>query len=232
MSLQDLQGRWLEKWDEMREISRPHVTLAAPFTSVDVDRQLPQTIMLVGKATHGNWCMDSFEKARSKSELERVQERKDATINFLKDCAPTYPSAFWGFYRDLSKSIRANTIWTNIAKIGVCRPQGEKKSINPSGPFLKAQKELAIETLAAEVLEYAPDLVLFVTAGDDPLDGIVTLVCGSEREWEKKSLLAGNPVWIRRRSTNHPPVLCTGHPGYKSGAVRKAWIMETSELMS
>ena len=79
MSLQDLQRRWLEKWDEMHELSSSKVAIAAPFMSVGVyplDSRLPKaaTIMIVGKATHGDWCMGPFEEARAHPESERIQE--------------------------------------------------------------------------------------------------------------------------------------------------------------
>lgn len=234
MRLKELQGRWLEKWDEMRGLESTQVALAAPFVSVGAyppKRQLRTKIMLVGKATNGDWCISSSEKDRPRPQSDRLQERRGATQAFLKEHAPTHRSAFWSFSRELSKSLKANMIWTNAAKIGVWRTKDRSRSINPYGYFLEQQKELAVETLAAEVLEYAPDLVVCLTASDS-LDEIVCLAFQSRGAWEEKSIPSGSPVWILPRTIGHPPVLCTGHPWFKSLDVRKGWVTEAEGLVA
>jgi hypothetical protein len=232
MSLKQLQEQWLTKWDEMHStIAWPHITLAAPFFSVHPDlgrvRSRP-TILMVGKATHRSWYMDTFDGAKNKPISERIEEREDATRDFLEYHANRRRSLFWVLFRSLAMD--ASVIWTNTAKIGVCRPPDESKSINPWGPFLKAQEKLAENTLLAELQEYKPDLVFIVT-GNDELNCIVDAVFEPKDRWKKGSAV-GKPFWFLRPSGGLPPVLHTGHPGFKTAIERNAWVDKAKELLA
>jgi len=230
--LKQLQEQWLAKWDEMYStIAWPHISLAAPFFSIHPDsgkvRSNP-TILLVGKATHQNWYMDSFDGAKNKPLSERIEEREDATRDFLEYHANNHRSSFWALYRSLA--VDACVIWTNAAKIGVCRPPDESKPINPWGPFLEAQEKLAENTLQAEIQEYKPDLI-FVVTGNDELNCIVDAVFEPEDRWEEGSAV-GKPFWFLQSSRGRPPVLHTGHPGFKTAIERNAWIEKAKELLN
>ena len=75
------------------------------------------------------WYMDTFDEAKNKPISERIEEREDATRDFLEYHANRHRSSFWVLFRSLARD--ASVIWTNTAKIGVCRPPDESKPINP-----------------------------------------------------------------------------------------------------
>jgi hypothetical protein len=232
MSLEKLQEQWLEKWDEMQTIEWPHITLAAPFLSVGavpIDSSDKRIIMMVGKATHKKWDVERFEHYRRKTRPERIEERRDETTDFLQDHAPTHRSSFWALFRGLQRATGAGVIWTNLAKIGVCRPPDENDSINPFKGFLNSQKYLAQETLKAEVLEYKPDLVILVT-GNYALAEIVDPVFCPDGRW-KKETEKGSSFDVVEGDKGRPPVLRTGHPGFKSKVERSAWIRAAKNLL-
>jgi hypothetical protein len=169
VDLRTLEKQWLKKWDEMQSIKHPTITIAEPFFSVDITSVPPKNepkILFVGKATHKAWFPESFLPTRPLPASCRIRERKWACMNFLENYPKDQRSAFWQFYRALGEHTGAKVIWTNVAKIGVKRPEGEDESINPWGPFLDPQKKLAVRTLLDEIEEYKPALVVLLTGGD------------------------------------------------------------------
>jgi hypothetical protein len=234
MSLKSLQEQWLNKWEEMDKLVKPNgIGLAAPFFSVGVssttDRAVPyRTILLAGKATHRDWELNSFKREMHKPVSQRLEERTKCTIDFLAK-KEHQTSSFWRFRRLLGPGANATVIWTNLSKIGVFRPPDETESINPWGPFLYCQKELAQKTLWAELAEYKPDLVVLVT-GKEALDEIVDPVFAQMGRWIEGTA-NGQPFWFLNRSGKHPPVLRTGHPGFKSSNQREVWITKAVELL-
>jgi hypothetical protein len=146
-TLDKLEGQWLDLWDSMPgAIEHPAITPAAPFFSVGPyprNGRAKPSILFVGKATHSDWRREPFLAMRSKSTKARVEERKNATLDFLQKCSGTDKSAFWAHYRMVSHETGADVIWTNVAKIGVSRPRGEKEPINPWGKCLRVQAHLA-----------------------------------------------------------------------------------------
>lgn len=233
MRLQKLQEQWLDKWDEMQgTINWPHITLAAPFISIGphpTESLSKRTIMMVGKATHRDWNLRQFRDFKGKPPLERIEERQDETTDFLDYRAPKHRSFFWALHRGLQSSTGARLIWTNLAKIGVCRPPDENNSINPFKEFLDSQKKLAQETLVAEVQEYKPDLVMLVTA-EYALSEIVAPVFCPDGKWETETE-GGCSFYVLQQRDGRPPVLRTGHPGFKTRAERAVWIKAAQDRL-
>ena len=95
---------------------------------------------------------------------------------------------------------------------------------------MKAQEKLAENTLLAELQEYKPDLVFLVT-GNDELNCIVDAVFEPKDHWEKGSAV-GKPFWFLQPSGGRPPVLHTGHPGFKTAIERNAWVDKAKELLT
>lgn len=234
MSLSRVQEQWLYKWDELNKtVKWPHITLAAPFFSVGsypTPTSSKRTILMVGKATHKDWYMNLFKKTKKRPVSERTEERKDATLDFLEHHASKHRSSYWALYRSLVRVTGANVVWTNLAKIGVCRPREENPSINPWGPFLNPQADLAQKTLYAEIDEYRPDLVLLVT-GDYALTENAAPVFCPDGKW-RREIHADGSYYVLEPRAGRPPVLRTGHPGYKTRAERDSWIKAAQQMLS
>jgi hypothetical protein len=236
LDLRTLEKRWLQKWDEMQSIKHRTITLAAPFLSVDI-RPVPppyiepKVILYVGKATHQDWWLDRFLSARNWSIANRIRERKLTTMWFLDEYPQNQNSAFWQFSRALSESVDAKIVWTNIAKIGVKRPSDEKKTINPFQEFLEAQKDLAVETLFAEISEYEPDLVVLVTGGDRPYRQLCMDAFHGWGNWTECSVNDDSVQFIRR-SGAHPPVLLVSHPAIKATSEIAGWVAKARQLLA
>lgn len=234
MNLNALEEQWFNKWDGFdASIEHSAITPAAPFFSIGSyppDREADQTILLVGKATHGNWYMSFFAEAKDKPTADRIEERKDSTIDFLQFHSGKSRSFFWALYRGLLEQTGANTVWTNLAKIGVCRPQGENESINPWRKCLTAQADLAQQTLIAEMNEYKPDLVLLVT-GNYALKEVVNPVFCPDGTWET-IFVSGYKLWHIPKRGGRPAVLRTGHPGFKPKEERAVWVEAARRLLS
>lgn len=216
---------WLQKWDEMEaQINWPHIRLAGPFFPVGPSSggQTSGTILMVGKATHRDWYLDSFKRAASRSASERLEERWDCTIDFLNYHKEHQRSFFWHFYRSLRIRTGAEIVWTNLTKIGVARPNDESAPINPFKQFLDYQRELAVKTLLLELNTHQPSLVVLVT-GTYAFNEIVQPVFGKWGSW-KENKANGRPYLWLPDLNGHPPVLCVAHPDRKARIERDAWL--------
>jgi hypothetical protein len=160
----------------------------------------------------------------------RVRERKLACMDFLENHPERQASAFWRFFQALSERTGAKVIWTNLAKIGVTRPSDEPESSNPFGKFLSAQKELAAETVLAEIEEYEPDLVVLLTGGDRPYKFGAELFAGWG-EWSESSI-NNRPFQFMGRTGSHPAVLLVAHPGWKQRADVDCWVEKARQLLA
>jgi len=220
MNPRDCQAELFEKYDEMKK-GDANDKLAAPFLSVADSLAEPSgigTILLVGKATKGDWKLDKFE-AQSGSPIDiRIEKRRKATRDHLDAEKDNQSSAFWRFWMSLHQ-IGSPVIWTNRAKIGVVKG-------NPSGANLRAQVELARDTLNAEVAEYGPSLVVIV--GDYAGDEIICPVFGLIGEWKKDN---DDGVWWIDRTDSSPAVLWTGHPERKRGEQVARWLDRARALV-
>ena len=218
MGLLDLQAKWIEKFDEMRRADDQE-RLAAPFLSVPGELgglKGNGSIMLVGKATAGNWRSESFN-ATVRRPTERLEERWKATYDHLRAEREKQRSAFWRFWGRLD-TIGSPVIWTNLAKIGV-------KSGNPHGWYLESQKELACQTLEAEIKEYKPFLVVLVTA--DYAKREIVYCQWPQRNWNVSKI--DGTCWIASNG-REPPVLWTDHPQAKPKERIEYWLRKAREL--
>jgi hypothetical protein len=224
MSLSALQEQWIQLCDELGESFNSQV-MAAPFVSVQEDSNegTPvRPILLVGKATAGNWCKDSFDSFRDKPLIDRLKERRNATLAHLelRKKGDLKPSAFWCF-RDGLAQISEPVIWTNLVKIGV-----EKR--NPHWRFVQRQSELAHRTLVAEMEEYKPALVVLVTSIYAAQE-ISHPVFGPKDIWKKSP---DDSIWWQERTQTEPPILWVDHPGFKLKNELDRWLKKARELIS
>ncbi len=221
MSLRGCQSECVELFYAMRRnypqmrFAAPFLSAPSPFTATNGGR----SILLVGKATDGDWKMKDFEAcARNK----QIEKRRRVARSFIAEMSQKPKSEFWRFFQDLQK-IGLPVIWSNLVKIGI-------KGGNPRGTDLNLQKELAQRTLRAEIDEYKPSLV-FLVSGEYAVKEIVSPVFEKSGRWTKPK---GKNYWWRNRTEEMPPVLWTYHPqgihGHKEEWDR--WIRQARRLLS
>lgn len=230
MSLPELQLKWIQLYDELGGNFESQV-LAAPFVSMPEESSKGASvrpILLVGKATAGHWDKGNFDSMKDQPLTERLKERSDRTLKHLKEIRgeDLNSSAFWRFWRSLGQ-ISQPVIWTNLAKIGVCRPEGDNRSKNPEGDFLTCQEELAQETLRAEMEEYKPALVVLVTSTYAAQE-IAHPVFGPKNIWRTPD----DSIWWQERTQTQPPVLWVDHPERKPNNAIDCWLEKARELIS
>jgi hypothetical protein len=129
-----------------------------------------------------------------------------------------HPSAFWRFRSSLQQ-ISKSVIWTNLAKIGV-------QSGNPKWRLVRKQRELACQTLAAEIEEYKPALIVLVT-GDFGRHEIIWPMFGGHETWLGDT--STSYLW-QERSSFHIPAMWTRHPDLKPGSELQLWLRKVREL--
>lgn len=228
MTLEPIEEKWLKLWDELSDlIEAPRTALAAPFFSVGrypEEGKVKPVILLVGKATHGCWKTEYFEKLRGAPLADRIEERREATSTFLEDESATHSSAFWHFYRMLQSETGADVIWTNLAKVGAFRLPEEHKHItcNPQGRLLQLQAGLAKTTLAAEISAYKPDVIYLVT-GTYALSQIVNPLFCPDGHWSRWPS-DDHTLWYMEATATRCRVLRTGHPSGKTPSELAAWV--------
>lgn len=211
------QWMWLSKYAEMRRDFGPD-KLAGPFFSDWTDQGREQPILLLGKATAGDWHLAEFEAARVSDPVERVYERRKRSREHLKAMAEKPSSAFWRFWTGL-RALGRPVIWSNLAKIGVQRG-------NPTGGYLQAQRALAVETLRDEITEYSPALI--VIACDYAKDILQPALGTSRSDWEERS--DNEFCWIDR-DRHGWAALWTDHPERKSRERLELWLEKAHGLL-
>ena len=221
MSLLELQSRWIEKFYEIRSRFSDTPALAAPFLSVNDPQDEPAglgSILLVGKATAGNWGLDHFLSMEGQSFEQRADERRAATLGHLSNRRDHSTSAFWRFWKTLHE-IGSPVVWTNLVKIGVQRG-------NPDRKYIEAQSSLACATLKAEIDEYKPSLV--VIAADYAKEQITYPVFGERAKWTERD---DGVCWIDRTPSS-PAILWTDHPQIKGKEILGSWLERARYLTS
>lgn len=230
-NVSEIELNWLSLFDTFFGHPPVRGRIAAPFLSVppaDYDPIAVPSILYVGKATAGSWYITRFLRSRT------VNDRRQCTADFLERYVKTggYSSAFWRFAHTLSERLATtghcriqplqNLVWTNICKIGV--RQG-----NPTGYVVRAQSELAVESLRFEIKIYRPRLVVFVT-GDYAAEIVDAVVRDSDRQtWHKER--GGDLFWWREPMGNVPAVLWAYHPERKPISVLDAWLEQAMRLV-
>ncbi|MGD0191681.1 MAG: hypothetical protein ABSD74_13150 [Rhizomicrobium sp.] len=226
MSLIQIQSRWVQLFQLMD--SDPSLTnsrLAGPFVSVppaawDASRK---NVLYVGKATHKDWFKEKFVRSPV------LETCRSSTVEFLQEVYDGNENrAFWRFARRLSEIASGtdqanlqNLVWSNIAKVGVT-------SGNPTGRYLAYQHELAVETLRAEIDEYRPSLVVFVTSSYAE-EVIRDLVDDDDATWQKKE--DADLPWYRRAQAGLPSMLWLHHPQRKPLATLDVWLSVAKGLL-
>jgi len=224
MSLFEIQSQWITKYDEMRVAhGLDGQLLAGPFLSVpDPFEQTSklQPILLVGQATREDWFLSRFKTNRGKPIHKRVEERLNTTREFLMD--PKYnqykKTDFWRFWKNLKERTGAPVIWTNLAKIGV-------KTGKIPYKFQSEQKDLALKTLEAEIEQYKPALVVFVTGPFLRLE-IIRPFFGMDEDCFNKE----TKCCSRKQISNSPALLWTFHPRSIRKEMICAWLDKANAL--
>ncbi|RYC30305.1 hypothetical protein D3273_19245 [Lichenibacterium minor] len=200
--------------------SDPSLRLAAPFVSGSLAAQDDTDILLVGKATAGEWYSHNYSFDPS------PEARRSCTVDFLRWVASGgYKSAFWSFAKGISaKTARdgasplSNLVWSNVAKLGVTVG-------NPEGRVLAAQTGRCAELLAAEIAYYKPKIVVFVTGSYG--GAIIEKATGTQpTAWEHS---ATGSAWLRAQD-GYPPMLLLPHPQGKSREKTETWIATVARL--
>lgn len=232
MSLKSLWSEWLNLWAEMESWELSHITVSAPFFSVPPNAGSASkrpVILYVGKATHKDWWLWRFLDTRFQPAKERIDERFETTREFLDKHLEFQTSAFWKLYRRVGVVTGGLVVWTNVAKIGVRRPRGETRSINPWGKFKERQEDLALRTLCAEITEYKPELVVMLTRGDRAYDFAAELFRGWGQP--RQEVYDGGALEFLMPSDLHPAVLFVGHPERKRRSELDLWVAKAAELL-
>lgn len=200
--------------------SDPSLGLVAPFVSGSLAREGDTEVLLVGKATAGEWYSDKYRLDPS------PEARRSCTVDFLRwVVSGGYSSAFWSFAKGISAktatddvSPLSNLVWSNVAKLGVTIG-------NPEGRVLAAQTELCAELLRAEIAYYKPKVVVFVTGSYGTV--IVEKAIGMPATAWARS--ASSSAWLRAEG-DLPPMILLPHPQGKSRENIEAWTAAIARL--
>lgn len=234
-------GRKLKKlwreWIELHEIlerdfkreKNPNRRPTAPFLSAAGKTKREGGILVVGKATDGDYWSHDYRDALQRSLDDAIDDRLELNRRFVR-CEGNR-RAFWKFLcglvdRDADPDLDG-VIWSNVAKIG-------SRKGNPSGRLLSAQRDLAGRTLIEEVREYRPQLVVFVTA--NYADKIISDAFGfTDAGW--KNSPKGAPdreVWWLRHSPDFPKArfLWVQHPQGKTREQIDYWTKKARKLIA
>ena len=234
-SLDELWEAWREKFSKMNgdskfagKLTEPHIT----FKPDGYDSQ-PNTVLYVGKALR---TQDTCDGDPPSAEELRKESRR-----FLEDVfSGKYGSAFWNFALDLAKKTAGrdydetrplqNLVWSNICKIGAWNG----KDMNPKGDAFVEQRDLAVETLRAEIECYKPSLVVWVThdygVKSEHDVGVIGEITGEADPISWKRELEDTWLWWRDRTNSSPPMVWTGHPQFKQKHW-DTWVRKACELV-
>ncbi len=219
-----LMGIWSEWLDLHEQLEGEGLPVTAPFFSAASSEGPAGPILLVGKATNGDWGTSEFKSFSRRQKKAIIRDRLCRNRTFIDGGAKN--SAFWCFYYRLAAlALGADgVIWSNVAKIG-------RKNGNPKGRLLTMQTELAIRTLQAEIAEYRPALTVFV-AGSDPVmsDIIVSALNAPAKRWTKSERIRActvPDVWWMKGET---PALWTQHPERKPAEQVNFWLHRARDL--
>ena len=231
--LDELWEAWQTKFHEMKQdlkfadkITGPHITFKPD--GYDSHRH---TVLYVGKALGTQDTRDG--------EPPSAEELRNESRSFLQEVVSgKHPYAFWNLALDLSAQFASqggpllqNLIWSNICKIGAWNG----KNANPEGDALAEQWGLAVETLCAEIEQYKPSLVMWVThdytVKSEQDVGVIGEVLNEPDPILWKRDLEKTDLWWRERTDLFPAMLWTGHPQGKPKTYLNAWIEKACNLV-
>lgn len=228
IKLRFLQDKWVEKFKRMRKLFPDLLT--RPILTVAPEGYAPQripSVLYVGKAAGRN---------EADTEDLNAGQLRQKTKDFLRRWASEgyVGPSFCGFGLRLSEALKPrhachnvatlqNLVWTNVCKIGVVEG-------NPRDKVYESQRELAIETLRAEITYYQPRLVFWAT-NNDYCDAVrATVGDESDASWAKD--LADQGVYTRLPLESAPAMIWTPHPARKPKTALDLWIRQACDLMS
>lgn len=222
----ELKKLWCE-WIELHAVLEREISdLAAPFFSACSRTKCNKRILLVGKATDRDWRADSYRDCLDRPIDEVIQERLRQNLDLVQSRGNG--KAFWNFFcrlADINSEFGLDSIiWSNVAKIG--RMRG-----NPRGKLLSRQVDLAIRTLRAEIREYHPALIFFVTGSDPVLSCIIHRTLGTlDCNWIKSDERSADvpDVWWR---SGEPAALWTRHPQGAHNKEKDYWVKRARKLI-
>jgi hypothetical protein len=226
VNLTELQVECLHRWEALRRAYGPGV-LAAPFFSVKTDatNRAQRPILLVGKATHKDWCLKSFEEALELSIPERLEGCRKTTQKWLELQRQSQSRMFWRFWKQIY-DIGPQVIWTNLAKIGTLKG-------NPPLNCIQDQSDLACRTLNAEVEEYKPQLIVLVSAGFAVREIVYPAFnTRSRNQWQEFKLEDKDDYCQLKGVPGRPTVLWFNHPQLKSAKLKNLWLEKIRESMA
>jgi hypothetical protein len=204
-TLDPLWQEWLTLHERLSAVRSERLAGLFPGYKPDGYEAHKTRILYVGKATAGPFVADlSLLPGR---DLEQQKA-------FAKVCFYRITGGFWQFAERLSTALggdnRSNLVWSNLCKIGT-------HTGNPSDELVGLQQELAIKTLRAEIVEYNPTIVVFVSnqfAQKILLGGIDNPTDGSWNKSEEEDPQQVKDVWWRKATATTPAVLWMRHPQF------------------
>jgi hypothetical protein len=216
-ALKQLWREWIKLHSSLEE---RYKGVAAPFLSAASKKKRQRRILVVGKATAGDWWLGSYRKSLVRSTDEAIRDRLSRNRELVR--SEGNHGAFWRFFcalvdRDSDPEFDG-VIWSNFAKIGT-------KSGNPGKSLLSAQSDLAERTLRREITEYKPALVVIVT-GTYAGEFINHALERTNRDW-KKSGKDRDTWWTKGK----PSFLWTRHPQGAGKQEADFWIDKARNLM-
>ena len=226
--LRKLWSEWIDLYSVLSTAkSNKLQTPAAPFFSACSSVKSKSRVMLVGKATAGDWCLKEYQGSIKKSRAAVIRDRMQHNRWVVQH--ENNQSPFWKFADRLAsfngELDRDSIIWSNICKIG-------SRVRNPKGLLLSAQADLAERTLRAEIKEYKPKVVIFVTGSDDFMDRILMRTVGVPigswvRSEKHDSSAKVHGVWWTDKK---PIALWTRHPQGAKAHEIEYWVEKLREL--
>jgi hypothetical protein len=204
-TLDPLWQEWLTLHERLSAVRSERLAGLFPGYKPDGYEEHKTEILYVGKATAGPFVDESSSSPGRDLEQQRA---------FAKVCFYLTQGGFWNFAERLCTALgcdnRSNLVWSNLCKIGTDLG-------NPSDELVGLQQELGITTLRAEIDEYNPSIVVFVSgqfaqkillgAIDDPTDG-------SWNKSEEEGPEQVKDVWWRKATATTPAVLWMRHPQF------------------
>jgi hypothetical protein len=201
--------------------------LVTPHLTVRPDGYDPKripSVLYVGQATGPNDAEDGSPSAK---------EIRQKLRNFLKRKPSDPETGFWRFALLLSNALKNHTghpeiaplqnlVWTNICKIGVCK-------FNPSGAIYEGQRELAVQTLQAEIKVYKPTLIYWAT--NNYATDVVGKVVDDPNNISWTKDLQNKGIRTRKPLNALPAMFWGPHPGRKPRTDWDLWVKLACNLI-
>jgi hypothetical protein len=204
-TLDPLWREWLTLHERLSAVRPERLAGLFPGYKPDGYEEHKTKILYVGKATAGPFVDESSPKSGTDLKQQKA---------LAKVCFYLTQGGFWNFAERLCTAFgcdnRSNLVWSNLCKIGT-------HTGNPSDELVGLQQELAIKTLRAEIVEYNPTIVVFVSnqfAQKILLGAIGNPPNDLWSESESESPVRVEDVWWQRTTPLSPALLWMRHPQF------------------